>query len=124
MIIYCCTDLIFASKVKSAAQGLGISARPARDAGMLRKRLDRVDDGLGCAAVTGVIIDLGLEAVAWELLGLVKAHDPALPVVVFGSHVEVERLAEARQKGADFVLTNGQFAATLPEVLRRLGGNG
>ncbi len=120
MLIYCCPDLMFASKIRSTAESLDIPARPARNVEMLRKRLDRVEDGGLNDPVQGVIIDLGLGSAALEMICLAKSHTPAMPVVAYGSHVLVDQLEQARLAGADFVMSNGQFAATLPAVLERL----
>ncbi|MEX0777459.1 MAG: hypothetical protein WD042_17275 [Phycisphaeraceae bacterium] len=123
MIIYCCPDLLFASKITATANALGASHRPARNAEMLRNRLNKVDDGKLNEAVTGVVVDLGLGDDALDLVRLVKEHDAALPVVVYGSHVAADRLAQARAAGADFVMANSQFAANLPAILERLKGS-
>ena len=58
MIVYCCADLIFSTKVASTCEALGVVSRPARDVGMLRKRLDRVEDGKANGAVAAVMVDL------------------------------------------------------------------
>ncbi|MAE65005.1 MAG: hypothetical protein CMJ18_12110 [Phycisphaeraceae bacterium] len=122
MIVFCCNDLIFATKIRSAAEAIGIPCRPARDAMMLAARLDQVDDGKLNESVTGVVVDLDLGDLAIDLVSQVKAHDAALPVTVFGSHVETERLGRARDAGADFVMARSTFTEALPDVLRRLAG--
>lgn len=121
MIVYCCADLIFATKVRSTAESLGLASRPARDAAMLANRLNRVDDGKGCDAVTGVVIDLDVPEAA-ALVRQVKAHDAALPVVAFGSHVATAVLDAARDAGADAVLPRSAFTLQLPQLLTRLAG--
>ena len=122
MIVYACADLIFATKVGSTAQQLGLPARPTRDAAALQRRLDRVDDGKLNQPVTAAIVDLdkGEEAIA--LIEQIKRHDGAIPVVAFGPHVAVELLRKAAERGADHVMTRGAFSNSLPDVLRRLAG--
>ena len=122
MIVYCCCDLIFATKVGSTAQALGYAARPARNLEALQRRLDRVDDGRPNDPVTAVMIDLELGPVGLELLDRTKAHDTAIPVVAFGSHVAVEVLEEARAAGADFVMPRSQFVTQLPALVQRFAG--
>ncbi|MCX5660429.1 MAG: hypothetical protein NTW19_12000 [Planctomycetota bacterium] len=122
MIVYCCPDLIFGTKIRSTADSLGVPARPARDAQALNNRLTRVDDGKVNEPVTGVLIDLELGEVGLSLLEQIKKFDAAIPVVAFGSHVATEVLASARERGADFVLSRGTFSTQLPSILERFGG--
>ncbi len=125
MIVYCCTDLIFATKIHSTAESLGVVCRPARDEAALRARLDRVDDGKANDAVEAVMIDLTMGEVALELIGLAKGHDAgagASPgagakVIAFAPHVEVGMLKAAEELGADQVMPRGAFAAQLPQLL-------
>lgn len=118
MIVYGCPDLMFASKIKATADAEGLPSRPVRNADMLQRRLDQVDDGKLNEPVSLVIIDLGLEDAGLAMIRQAKAHDPALPVVAYGSHVLVEQLEAAKTAGADQVMTNGGFTAQLPEVLQ------
>ncbi len=119
MVIYCCSDLIFATKVRSTAEALGVATRPVRDATMLQKRLDCVEDGKLNDPVTGVLIDLDVPEAA-ELIRQVKAHDAGVPVVAFGSHVATDVLQNAGEAGADAVLPRSAFTAQLPQLLRQL----
>ncbi len=121
MIVYCCADLIFATKIRSTAEALEAVSRPVRDAEMLRKRLDRVDDGKPNDPVTAVMVDLDTGEAGLDLIGQTKTHDATLPVVAFGSHVATELLHSARERGADFVMPRSQFTANLPELVRRFG---
>lgn len=120
MIIYCCPDLLFASKIKATADAEDIPSRPARNADMLQKRLDQVDDGKINDPVSLLIVDLGLEETALQMIRQAKQADPALPVVAYGSHMLTDQLQAARTAGADQVMTNGNFSANLPTVLTTL----
>ncbi len=121
MLIYCCADLMFSTKVRATADAEGVASRPARDAAMLQRRLDQVEDGRANGPVTGVIIDLDIEP-ALDLIAQAKAHEPAIPVVAFGSHVLADRLRAARALGADAALPRSAFTAKLPQIVRGLGG--
>lgn len=121
MIVYCCADLIFSTKVRSTAEALGVVSRPVRDADMLRKRLEQVDDGKPNAAVSVLMVDLDAGESGLAMIEQAKAHNAALPVIAFGSHVATEMLHNARQRGADFVMPRGQFTATLPDLVQRFG---
>jgi DNA-binding NtrC family response regulator len=121
MITYSCADLIFATKIRSTAEALGVTTRPVRTSDMLRDRLNRVEDGKPNDPVTAVLIDLDTGELGLELLRQAKRHDPQLPVIAFGSHVATEMLAAARSEGADFVMPRGAFTSNLPDLLERFG---
>ncbi len=119
MILYSAADLLWATRIKSTADALGIPCRPARDAGMLRARLDDSD-------VRAVLIDLEAPDRARALLGALRGaeagdRERAVRVVAWGPHVAGDLLAEARALGADEVMTRGAFASSLPDLLTRLG---
>jgi len=122
MIVYCCQDLIFATKVRAVAEALGVASRPVRTAEALRNRLKRVDDGKLNEPVTGVLIDLETGELGLGLIELAKAIQSDVPVVAFGSHVATQLLQAAHDHGADFVMAKSQFTATLADIVRRLGG--
>ena len=120
MIVYCCADLIFATKISSTAQVLGIVSRPVRNANMLANRLDQVDDGKPCDAVDALLLDLEAGDHTLDMIDQARKHDPNLPVIVFAPHVQVDRLEQARQRGATSVLPRGAFTAQLPDLLATL----
>lgn len=117
VIVYCCHDLIFATKIHSTAESLGLVCRPARDAAALENRLNRVDDGKANGKVTGVVVDLTIGEAARGLIELAKRHATAPVVIAFAPHVETQRLAEAERCGADRVMPRGAFSAQLPGLL-------
>ena len=119
MIAYCCQDLIFATKIRSTAEAMGVLSRPVRDREMLRKRLERVDDGKANEPLSALMIDLDTGETGLELIQEAKAFDDHLPVVAFGSHVATDLLHSARQRGADFVMPRSAFSASLPDLLQR-----
>ena len=119
MTVYCCADLIFATKVRSTCEALGTVSRPARNAEMLQKRLDRVDDGKPNGAVSLLLIDLDLGEPALELIQQARGHDADLPIIAWGPHVAVELLNAAGQAGASEVMTRGSFTAKLPEIVQQ-----
>ena len=120
MIVYCCADLIFATKIKGTCDMLGIVSRPARDAAMLQKRLDQIDDGKPNDAVAAVLIDLDKGDAALPLIEQCKQHATPPTVLAWGPHVLVDLLKQAKAAGADQVLTRGQFTANLPDILKAL----
>ena len=121
MIVYCCADLIFATKVRSTCEALGALSRPARNRDMLQKRLDRVDDGKANEPIALLLIDLDLGDFAIELIGQARSYDPKLRIIAWGPHIAVDLLGKANQAGASEVMTRGSFTAKLPELISPYG---
>ncbi|MFK7789112.1 MAG: hypothetical protein AB8C95_06380 [Phycisphaeraceae bacterium] len=117
MIVYCCADLIFATKVRSTCDALSAVSRPARNAEMLQKRLDQVDDGKPNDAITLLLIDLDIGEPALELIQQARASKPDLNIITWGPHVAVDLLNRAGQAGASDVMTRGSFTSKLPEII-------
>ena len=122
MILYCASDLLWATRIKATADSLGIPCRPARNPEMLAARL-------GDSDVRGMIVDLEAGDVALSLIRSLRSDPPPggqtakrIPVIAFGPHVATEALQAARQAGADRVMTRGAFDSGLVELLRTLEG--
>lgn len=118
MIIYCCSDLLFATRIRSTAEAIGIGSRPTRDVTTLQARLDQVDDGKLNEPVKALIVDLDAPE-ALNVIAHAKAHANPPHVLAFGSHVMTDLLQQARDRGADFVMTRGAFTSNLPDILDR-----
>ena len=139
MLIYSCSDLIFATKIRSTAEVLRVESRPARNLEMMRARLDQVDDGKVNEPVTGVMIDLELGEQAFELVKLAAQHAAKVSgadsgdlsegssagvrptVIAFAPHVMTEAMAGAERIGADLVMARGSFTNQLPELIQQYG---
>ena len=98
-------DLMFASKIRLAAESVATSVRILRDAAQLND-----------AAGSRLIVDLNQPgaldaAVAW------KARTGGR-VVGFVSHVDAQTIRAAREAGVDQVLPRSQFVQILPDLLR------
>jgi len=122
MIVYCCSDLIFATKIHSTADAVGVVCRPARDEAALQARLECVDDGKAHDPVDAVIVDLTMGEPGLNLIRVAKVHEAKPQVVAFAPHVEVRMLQAAEELGADQVMPRGAFASQLPQLLRALSG--
>lgn len=123
------TDLIFATKIKSTADELGVPLSLVRTAQALE---DAAGSGLNVA-----IIDLNAEgldpvdairrckAKSQTLAGQTAAGPddvPHVPVIIaFASHVQRELIHEAENAGADLVLPRSRFSAELASLLERYG---
>ena len=120
MILYCASDLLWASKIKGAADALSIPCRPVRNSEMLTARLADSD-------VRALIVDLEAGETALALITQLREHQdgrqttsPSPRILAFGPHVAKDRLQAAREAGADAVYTRGAFADRLPELLTAL----
>ena len=117
MVLYCCADLLWASKIKATGEALGVACRPVRNAEMLAARL-------ADSPVRAVVVDLTSEH-CWTLLDLLRGAGAteqarALKVLCFGPHGEVDSLRKAGEMGASAVMSFGQFSGSLPELVRSL----
>ena len=120
MILYLASDLVWATKIKSTADALGVACRPARDVSMLEARLADSD-------VRAFLVDLEAGERAIELIGALRRAEaesggPAVHVIAFGPHVDVVAFEAAREAGADRAVARGAIAARLPDLLVELSG--
>ncbi|MEX2270783.1 MAG: hypothetical protein WD690_04900 [Vicinamibacterales bacterium] len=98
-------DLLFRSKIRAVASHTGAAVSFLRDA---------ADPALADASMA--IIDLdGSGAIA--TVSSLRGSWPALPLVGFVSHVNVDRIREARAAGAIDVMARSAFVTALPELL-------
>jgi len=104
-----CSDLFFTSKVTGTAQALGLRVDAVDDIVSARLRLEAGD--IGC-----VLLDLAAPRVSIVELVAAMPESARVPIIAFGSHVNVELLESARAAGAE-VMPRSQFSATLPNIL-------
>jgi len=117
MLLYFAADLVWATRIKALANDLGISARPVRTLDMLNARLAE-------GGVKALLVDLDSPDLALQLIARLKG-DAASPsersvrVLAWGPHVQRDLFQQARNAGADEVLTRGAFDHVLPDLLTR-----
>jgi hypothetical protein len=108
-VVYFVRDLLFVSKIREAADQLGVAVTPARDLDALERE---------AAGARLVIVDLRL---ADALAGLERLARTArtLPQTTIGfvDHERVDVMETARALGCTRVLAKGQFATELPRLL-------
>jgi CheY-like chemotaxis protein len=108
-------DLMFSSKIKTAATQLGVTVAFARSsAGALADM----------RATTPALVILDLDSSRTDPIGTVAAMkaDPALaaiPTVGFVSHVQADLIDQARQAGVSEVMARSAFTRLLPEIVAR-----
>jgi PleD family two-component response regulator len=115
MILAVLDDLMFTSKIKTAASQLGVPVVFARSAAAALDEMQGSPPAL-------VILDLN--SARTDPLGIVaamKAHPTLalIPTVGFVSHVRADVIDAARQAGVGEVLARSAFTARLSEILSR-----
>lgn len=138
LIVGFIADLIFASRVESAADGLGYRvewieradqvAPPDPDAPARQYAEHLVGPGavlldkLTLWKPALLIFDLGNAGIPWrQWVPLIKTAPATrrIPLIGYGSHVDVDTMKAAKSAGADAVLARSQFAAALPDLIRK-----
>lgn len=104
-------DLLFGSKIDAAAKRIGLPLQWS-------PRFEKLGD-VAVAKRPDTIIAALDEPGTLEELKRVRAELPDVRIVGFAGHVQVYVLREARALGIDEVLTKGQFAASVEQVLAR-----
>lgn len=106
-------DLVFRSKIHAAAERLGVPLRIAPRGTPLSEAARDLGPGT-------VLVDLSEPGVVEEVRRVKRAG--GVRVVGFLGHLETELARAARDAGADEVLSRGQLAGRLDDVVRSATG--
>lgn len=113
MILIAVDDLMFSSRISTAARATGASIRFARS-------FDAVLAAARETLPSLVIFDLNSQRLQpLDIVGAMKG-DPALagvPTLGFVSHVDTATIEAARAAGVDRILARSAFVQQLPELL-------
>ncbi len=69
-----------------------------------------------------IIFDLNNNAIPWRRWIALLKSSPAtrrLPILCFGSHMDVEAMTAAKKAGADAVLARSRFTADMPKLIQQ-----
>ena len=110
-VLVACRDLLFRSRIQSAADRLAVPLRLAPRDRPLADAAREAGGGL-------LLLDLG-DPGALEAIPAVRAA--GLRVVAFAGHVQEDLIAAARAAGADEVLSKGQLVARVDALLAAAG---
>lgn len=105
------TDLFFVVKVRTTLQHAGYDVQTARTVADFTRRL--ADDSPALA-----LINTAIAGVDWRA-AIAAARAAQIPVIAFGSHVDLETQQQARQAGATRVIANSKLATDLPAIVAR-----
>ncbi|MEZ5318976.1 MAG: hypothetical protein R2752_16365 [Vicinamibacterales bacterium] len=117
MVVALVDDLLFASKIRAAAEAAGQQIRFIRSAG----------DALPAVEADGVrlvLLDLDRDALQpQQLIEAIRARDALrdVRVAAFVRHTSTDRITAARAAGADVVLARSAFFPALPDLLTGAG---
>lgn len=113
-IVLLIPDLFFSVKVADAARALGYPTREVANAAALL--------AVAKSGASAIVLDTQ-ERSDWQSAMRVLKADPvtaALPVLAFGSHVDVDASRAAVAVGCDRLVTRGKLSRELPDLLRSL----
>lgn len=138
LIIGFIADLFFSVKVEDAASRLGYRVEWIERAAQVAPSEPELPyhtigeqlvgqgavllDQLTLSKPALLIFDLGNREIPWrEWIALIKSASATrrIPVLCFGSHVDVDTMKAARSAGADAVLARSKFASSLPELIQK-----
>lgn len=109
-IIVAVDDMFFAAKILSTAQSLGKPVERVKSAA-------EIEAAISPDLPTLVIIDLNSGKFdALEIIAALKAQ-PAITILGFLSHVQIDLRRRAEQAGCDYILPRSAFSQLLPEIL-------
>lgn len=110
MIVAIVDDLIFASRIRAAAESADATLK------VLPSRTDAAV--LGDTPISLAIVDLAAAGALDRIRDLRARPGAPVTVVAFVSHVRADLVAAARAAGADRVLARSAFVAELPALVR------
>jgi PleD family two-component response regulator len=114
LVIAAVADIFFASKIRAAAEHLGVEIRFIRSTEMLTsKARERAPDM--------ILVDLhstNLDPIELAKVFQADADLRSIPLLGFFSHVETELQERAKQAGYKYVLPRSAFANRLGSILK------
>ncbi len=110
-------DLFFSTRIQSALERAGHAVRlvETSDAEVVEEAVWESNPALA-------ILDIGATGWAWEsVLSLLHGAAPALPILAFGSHMNVDATRQAQALGATRVVAKSEFVNNLLNLVERYG---
>ena len=108
-------DLFFATKIRDTLRHYGMEVMVVRTLTAFEQGL--VSDGDKQPAL--VVVNTATKGVDWEF-AIRAARTNGLPVLAFGSHMDLEARAKALQAGAQKVVANSKFVSDMPGLVNHL----
>lgn len=138
LIVAFVADLMFTPRIAKVAEHIGyrvkwietadqignveLEARPELPGEFLYGREGRLFDQMTLWQPALLLFDLNNAAIPWrEWIAALKsaAATRRIPVMCFGSHMDIDTMKAARSVGADAVLARSRFTADMPALFQR-----
>lgn len=108
-------DLFFSVKMRDTLRHHDMGVTTVRTLAAFEQRLAASGDEKPAL----VIVNTATSGVDWEA-AIRAARAQGLPVLAFGSHMDLEARAKALQAGAQKVVANSKFSSDMPGLVRRM----
>ena len=108
-------DLFFAVKMRDTLRHHDMNVTTARTLSTFEQRLETTNEEKPVLA----IINISTMGVDWEA-AIRAARAKELPVLAFGSHMDLEARARALAAGAQRVVANSKFTSDMPGLVERI----
>lgn len=107
-------DLFFAVKIRDTLRHYDMNTTIVRTLTAFEQEISARDSSIPSLA----IINIATKGVDWEA-AIQAARTQHLPVLAFGSHMDLDARAKALQAGAQKVVANSKFARDMPGLVQR-----
>jgi len=108
-------DLFFAVKMRDTLRHHGMEVITVRTLPAFEQQLALSGDERPALA----IVNTATQGINWEA-AIRQAREQGLPVLAFGSHMDLEARAKALQAGAGKVVANSKFTSDMPGLVQRM----
>ncbi len=108
-------DLFFSVKMRDTLRQHGMEVTTVRTLSAFEQRLTPTEHEQPVL----VIVNTATAGVDWEA-AIRAARARGLPVLAFGSHMDLEARAKALQAGAQKVVANSKFSSDMPGLVKRM----
>lgn len=108
-------DLFFSVKMRDTLRHYDMDVTTVRTLAAFEQRLSASD----AERPQLVIVNTATVGIDWEAaIRTAKAHN--LPILAFGSHMDLDARTKALQAGAQRVVANSKFSSDMPGLVRRM----
>jgi DNA-binding response OmpR family regulator len=108
-------DLFFSVKIRDTLRHYDMNTTIARTLAAFEQEIGTRDSSIPGLA----IINIATKGVDWEA-AIKAACAQNLPVLAFGSHMDLDARAKALHAGAQKVVANSKFARDMPGLVQRM----
>lgn len=107
-------DLFFAVKIRDTLRHHQMNAITLRNVAAFAEQINNEETRPDIAIVNTATVGIDWE----EAIRIARSH--GLPVLAFGSHMDLDARNRALQAGANKVVANSKFARSMPDLIQHL----